>query len=892
LPEVHRVAEDDRLRRHEKLLAAAARLAGVACWTYDARTGRVEASEELCRMLGLAREDAPITPEGFLSLVHPDDRARADATIEGAVRDPHQVAMQVRIVRADGAVRDCQLIADLEPGALPSDGRWVGALQDVTDEVDAARARDSGEERLRQVLDEMPFAFAAIDENRVMRVWNQEAERITGYTRGEIVGNPAGLELLYDEQERARIAGIMAVPETVSRDRRFTLVRKDGERRIVSWSSVVAARGLTGLERTVVGIDVTEAEREAHRYRTLARHLPNGAVLLYDHDLRYLLVEGSDLGALGGDSSQMIGRTMFEAAGSELAAELAPSFRAALEGRPTRREISHDGRDYEVTCLPLYDAGGRLEGGMALTQNISARKRAERAVDGERERLARVFDVIPALVVGVDGAGRTTFVNPAAERTTGYGAAELIGQSWWGAVCRGDERRHVEELMQAMGERGCLRNCEMVLATKSGERRTVSWSGERAPLRQQGTETFLYGLDVTERNEMHERLVIAERMASLGTLAAGVAHEINNPLCYVLSNLGLAVEGLEREGGGSGVNSGPTAGMDGPDEFRALLVEAHHGAQRVAKIVADLRMFSRAGEERSELVDVARSLETCLNMAANELRHRAHVVREIRPVPRVWADEARLGQVFLNLIVNAAQSLPEAMLSTNEVRVSTGTEHSGRVVVEVADNGSGMDAPTMRRIFDPFFTTRPLGIGTGLGLAIAHRIVTGFGGEILVDSEPGKGSVFRVLLPAAEPDAEPVSAPVLRRQAPRRARILIIDDETLVGHTMRRALDRAHDVTLVTSAAEGLEAVAGRPFDVIMCDVMLPGTSGLDFHARLAEERPDQARRVVFITGGAFTDRARQFLEETPNPCIHKPFEPAALLSLVNEYLVQWGPLR
>jgi len=767
------VTADDPERRHERLLAAAARLARLGCWSYDARAGRVEASEALCLLLGLAGEGAPTTPDGFLSLVHPDDRAAADAAIAAAVRDPHQVAMQVRLVRADGAVRDCHVIADLDPGARPGDGLWVGAVQDVS---------------------------------------------------------------------------------------------------------------------TAAGVDIAEAEREAHRYRALARHLPNGAVLLYDRELRYLLVEGSDLGALGHDSSNMVGRTVFEAAGGGLAAELAPTLRAALEGRTTRREIAHGGRSYEVNCVPLYDAGGRIEGGVALTQNISARKRAELAVEEERERLARVFDVIPALVVGVDGVGRTTFVNPAAERTTGYGAAELIGHSWWGAVCRGDERRHMEDLMAAMGERGCLRNCEMMLETKSGERRTVSWSGERAPLRREGTETFLYGLDVTERNEMQERLVIAERMASLGTLAAGVAHEINNPLCYVLSNLSLAAEVLERDGAGPGAHAGPTVGTVGPEELGALVAEAHQGAERVADIVANLRMFSRGGVERTELVDVARSLDACLQMAANELGHRAHVVREIRPVPRVWADEARLGQVFLSLVVNAAQALPEARASSNEVRVATGTEQNGRVVVEIADNGSGMDQATMRRIFDPFFTTRPVGVGTGLGLAIAHRIVTGFGGEILVDSEPGRGSVFRVLLPAAEPAADASSRGAGdRRPGARRARILVIDDNLVVGNAIRRALDRVHHVTVVTTALEALAAVSRIQFDCILCDVMLPEVSAIDFHARLAADHPELLPRIIFVTGGAFTASARTFLEQVPNPCLQKPLEPAALLSLVNDYLARWA---
>ncbi len=888
--EVDGASDEGRPRRGDGLLAHAVRLAQLGCWSYDPRERHLEVSDELCRLLGL--DEAPRSAAGFLELVHPDDRPRVEALIAEAAERPRRLATWLRVRRRDGAMRDCQVIAELDPGDRPGQARWIGTVQDVSDQADAERARESSEARLRRILLEMPVAFAAVDENGIFREWNHEAERITGYTRSEIVDNPRGLDLLYDDQERARIRGAWGNPDLAARDRRFAIRRKDGERRIVSWSALAAARGVTGLVRTSMGIDVTDAERESQRYRALARHLPNGAVLLYDRDLRYLLVNGSDLGAVGDDPARMVGRTVFEAASPELAAQLAPSFRAALDGRIARCEIAQDGNFYEVTCVPVHELGGPIEAGMALTQNITARVRAEKEVREQSAQLARVLDLVPALVVGLDAGGRTIFVNPAAERITGYTAAELIGQTWWDALCPGDERRHVEEMMAALDEHGSLASYEMVVRSKGGEERTVSWCGERAPVsRGLPGEVYFYGLDVTERNQMQERLVIAERMASLGTLAAGVAHEINNPLSYVLANLSLAGEVVDSRGGVAGVvGHATTAGMAGPDEFRALLAEAHQGAERVARIVADLRMLSRAQEDRTDLIDVARSIDSCLSMAANELRHRARVVRDLQPVPLVRANEARLGQVFLNLIVNAAQALPETRASGNEVRISTSVDERGRVVVKVADNGCGMAPATVRRIFDPFFTTKPIGIGTGLGLAIAHRIVTGFGGEILVDTEQGRGSVFRVLLPPAEPGAEPVRVAPRPVPAPRRGRILVIDDEAFVAYAIRRALERAHAVTVVSSAADGLAALSSDPFDVILCDVMLPDVSGIDLYAQVAAERPDVARRMIFITGGAFTARARDFLENVSNTCLDKPFDPHALLSLVNERLSEWGP--
>jgi CheY-like chemotaxis protein/anti-sigma regulatory factor (Ser/Thr protein kinase) len=253
-------------------------------------------------------------------------------------------------------------------------------------------------------------------------------------------------------------------------------------------------------------------------------------------------------------------------------------------------------------------------------------------------------------------------------------------------------------------------------------------------------------------------------------------------------------------------------------------------------------------------------------------------------VPHVDANEARLGQVFLNLIVNAAQAIGEGRADSNEIRVSTSTDSSGRVVVEIRDTGPGMPPETLNNLFTPFFTTKPAGVGTGLGLAICHRIVTGLGGEIAVESQVGVGTAFKVYLPASRgEEAEDV---VVKEAAPaaRRGRVLLIDDDQMIGGAVRRTLSGEHDVKVLTSAQGALDSiVAGERFDVILCDMMMPVVTGMDFYEQLFQKVREQAERVVFLTGGAFTDRAREFLDRVPNARMEKPFGVQNLRALVNE---------
>lgn len=388
-------------------------------------------------------------------------------------------------------------------------------------------------------------------------------------------------------------------------------------------------------------------------------------------------------------------------------------------------------------------------------------------------------------------------------------------------------------------------------------------------------ERTLRGYDklAAERKDMQSRLVFADRMASVGTLAAGVAHELNNPLMYVLSNLHLTREELQSPADGAWL-----------ERAKQQVDEAIHGAVRMQNVVRDLKTFSRVDDEQRGNVDVRGVLESSINMCWNQVRHHATLRRDIEETPLVEVNESRLGQVFLNLLINAAQAMPQRPVEQNEICVGTYTDAEGWATIEVTDNGNGIDPETRSHIFDPFFTTKGVSEGTGLGLSICRNIVQSAGGFIEAESEVGHGTTFRVRLPPSKRAFVPLVAQAPPAVEPgAAARVIVVDDEPLVGRSIRRAL-RHHDVHVYLSGREAIDALcADEPCDVVFCDLMMPGLSGIDVFQEVAKCRPEIASRFVFMTGGAFTPAARDFLKQTPLVCLDKPFDLHQIRDLVRE---------
>jgi signal transduction histidine kinase len=391
----------------------------------------------------------------------------------------------------------------------------------------------------------------------------------------------------------------------------------------------------------------------------------------------------------------------------------------------------------------------------------------------------------------------------------------------------------------------------------------------------------------SEKRKMEEQLLISERMASVGLLAASVAHEINNPLAILVSNLELVAQQVDTMTANEACDAAPAhhAAMRLFD-LAAPLRDAQEAAERVRLIVGDLKVLSGSRDTESRgPVDIRSVMESAIRMASNEIRHRARLVRDYANVLPVCGNESRLVQVFLNLIVNAAHAIPQGHAESNEIKCVIRTEPSGLVAVEIHDTGGGIAADALPHIFESFFTTKPATQGTGLGLAICRRIVNDHHGEMTVKSKVGVGTVFRTLLPATTENAAEGATAAPEVVAVRRGRILAVDDEPMLCTVIKRIL-RDHDVTTVTSATAAIQSLdAGERYDLILCDLMMPEMSGMDFYARLQQIAPDQAWKIRFMTGGAFTEETQAFLAQFPSEPIEKPFSTAKLRAQVQRFL-------
>jgi PAS domain S-box-containing protein len=369
--------------------------------------------------------------------------------------------------------------------------------------------------------------------------------------------------------------------------------------------------------------------------------------------------------------------------------------------------------------------------------------------------------------------------------------------------------------------------------------------------------------DLTERNRLLTELVQTDRLASMGQLAAGIAHEINNPLAYVMLNLTLLQQQLE------GTTSATAL------ESAAVAREALGGVERVADLVRDLRMLTQANHEAMSAVDARSVAERALRITGHQLRRVARVETDFTRVAPVHATPARLEQVLINLLVNAAQAITPGDPERQRITVRL-FEREGQGVLEVSDTGCGIPPEVQPHLFEPFFTTR-VNEGTGLGLPISRGIVASFGGRLTFETEPGRGTTFRVELPLAPSSAAPetpASAP--RPVALSGLRLLVVDDEAGI----RDALVRLVPGCVVDVATDGVEALAAleqAPYDVVLTDLLMPRLSGRELFAQLEARWPRLARRVVFMTGAITDEATRRFVAQTENPLLEKPFRLEAL---------------
>ena len=499
---------------------------------------------------------------------------------------------------------------------------------------------------------------------------------------------------------------------------------------------------------------------------------------------------------------------------------------------------------------------------------------------GERAALARSDQRFRQLIeaapeaIGIGLKDHIAYANPAMGRLLGYETGMSLVQTPFSVHLHEDDVQPTRERLQRVFS-GEAWGAPLQVRVHRGDETdadveflgmSIRWDDQSAAL--------VIGRDLGQRRELQAQLIQADRFSAVGTLAAGVAHEINNPLAYVLLNL----EYLLRE----------TPKFDGDPATVSRLMErldeVRHGASRVRTIVEELKAFSEKDTDVHTPVDLARVVRSAARLCAQDLQGRASLSLELTDTAVVMGNAARLEQVVVNLLINAVQASPKGREGRIVMALSK-VDH--QVQLEVTDDGAGISSEHVNRVFDPFFTTKPAGVGTGLGLPICHSIVRSHGGDISVSSAPSQGTTFRVLLPAAS-EAETVPEPASKAtpaERARRGRVLVVDDEPAVATMLSRVLEDDHDVTVETTAREALNLLLSQEFDVVLCDLLMPSMSGMELYRELAAKRPGMEDRIVFMTGGAFTQRAADFLSQLDNPRLEKPFDLDRVLELVRAAL-------
>jgi PAS domain S-box-containing protein len=488
-------------------------------------------------------------------------------------------------------------------------------------------------------------------------------------------------------------------------------------------------------------------------------------------------------------------------------------------------------------------------------------------------------------------AARAIYINDAYTRLTGIPREEALGWLWPQFIAEGVELANISHSHTPL-ESGSVLRVETRVRTHERDEHIWVDGSARISRSEDGEDVYVVSTwrNITPRRQLQAQLMQMERVVAIGSLAAGIGHEINNPLAYVQSNIdycterwGELLDVLERFRKEHG-----KAYLDGQmqrefHQFASALAEAGEGIDRVSSIVADLREFTNMRNARLGPVELRRSIDSAINLARNELRQKAQLEIQLDSLPLVLGNEIKINQVFLNLILNAVQAIPPGSPLKYKIDVTaTYLEKEGMVEVCVQDNGPGIPAAILEKVFDPFFTTRARGAGSGLGLTVAQNIMHVHGGQISVESTPGEGTTVKLLFRVAE--REQPSGPYQAVVFPEveRVSLLVIDDEAPILRVIERLLSRDHKVTGVLDAITALSLIeGGQEFDVILCDVMMSSMDGVTFYEHLVEDHPALAERLVFLTGGALTESQVRLLKERDIPIIYKPFNKRDLLYII-----------
>jgi PAS domain S-box-containing protein len=760
----------------------------------------------------------------------------------------------------------------------------------------------------------------AILQDGVFKLVNTALARISGYDKEELPGMPFTKLLTPESQKltaaryQARLAG-KKVPPIYE----VKAVTKDGEVRDIEINAALTEYEGRVADEVIIR-DITERKRAEEQLREsedkLKTYLESAPDGVYINDLKGTFLYGNKKAEeiIGYRKEELIGKSF-------LKLNLLPAKYLAKAGkllalnamrRPTGPDelelIRKDGSRVwvEINTTPIKQREKVVV--IGFVRDITERKRMEqqlqekneqldaqneelRAINEElrateeelqqnQEKLERMFESVTEGIVVANLDGTILKVNEKAVQMHGFASDdELLGKKTFELVAPGDRERKANNVREALKE-GLVRSQEYTLLRADGS----EFPGELSTSELKDASGNVIGYitiarDITERRQAEEKerqlqqeLDLTSRLASIGQLAAGVAHEINNPLTGVIGFSHLLMS------------------RDIPDDMKQDLQVINSEAQRVAKIVENLLTFARQRKPGREYVDINSIIARVLELRAYEMKvNNIEVEIQLAPdLPYTMADAGQLQQVFLNIVLNAEHFMTRAH---NRGKLLVKTEIiDDNIRASFTDNGPGISKENLNKIFNPFFTTKEVGSGIGLGLSICHGIITQHKGKIYAQSELGQGATFIVELPIVDDSAQEGQAEVTKEepQKPRGAKILVVDDEPAILTLLHRLLTEwGHSVETINNANSALDRLKTERYSLILLDIKMPGMSGVELYRHIEAIAPALTRRVMFITGDVMETATRDFLDRTRAPHITKPLNIEILKKTINHALNQ-----
>jgi PAS domain S-box-containing protein len=776
-------------------------------------------------------------------------------------------------------------------------GKEVGFLisaVDITGRNEAMEILRQSEEKYRTILEETQDGYFEVDLAGNFTFVNDALCRQFGYSREELIGmNNRNVTAVQDIETVYKAFNQVYRSGKPIKDFTLTTVRKDGKNGLGE-ISVFPMRddkgdiiGFRGIGRDVAGRlqMIEDLRRSEERYRTVLDEMEEA---YYELDIAGNLTFFNDalIRKAGTPREELMGLGFKDYIPAQDVGRVFKAFNQVYKtGKPIKgiplQAIRKDGSimSSEESILPLKNKAGEVTGFRGVSHDVTERLQMMEALRRSEERYRTMLDEMEEAYYEVDLQGNFTFFSDALCRQLGYSRDEIMGMSYKTYIPPENGKKVFEVYNKVYQTGEPHKSFASSQIKKDGTR--VYTEDSIFAMRDEGGKIIGFrgiSRDVTERKraeeerkQLEQKAQFSSRLASVGELASGVAHEINNPLTAVIGYAHLLL-----------------GRADIPADIRRDIEVINEGAQRVAGIIKKLLVFARQARPERTYVDVNEIINTTLELRAYSLQsHNIKVILQLDPdLPMTVADPGQLQQVFLNLIMNAET---EVKSIHGGGKLAIKTERTGDTLrISFKDNGLGIAKENLERIFNPFFTTRKVGQGTGLGLSVCHGIVSEHKGKIWVESQLGKGATFVVELPIVEDKRQTdIPEPVVREtRKVNKARILVIDDETVIRQFVSQILaEEGHEVKAVESAEVALEEVDNKEYRAIILDIKMPGMSGIELYQRFNEISPLLADKVVFMTGDTMGAATMAFLSKTKAPYIIKPFDATQLKEEINRIL-------